>query len=43
MSEHTKATPEPWYADDSGNIYGAGGRLVANCGGFYTNRGDSGR
>lgn len=27
----TKHTPAPWVADDSGNVFGPGGRIVASC------------
>lgn len=42
-SRLAKATSGPWYADDSGNVYGASGRLVANCGGFTSSVSDGGR
>ena len=35
MSEHT---PGDWIVDDSGNVSGAKGRLVANCGGWQNSR-----
>lgn len=30
----TKHTPGPWVADESGNVFGPGGRIVACCGGI---------
>ena len=27
----TKHTPGPWVADESGNVFGPGGRIVASC------------
>ncbi len=31
-------TKPSWHVDDSGNIFGPGGRLVANCAGWSNNR-----
>lgn len=37
MADHTKG---PWVVDDGNNVFG-GGRIVANCGGYQTNIGNS--